>query len=425
MSGSSLSYRHSLLVILQQLSGTVLGILVGVVLARMLSTAAFGEYNAAFGAMMIVQTFASLGASGFITVPFRRAITSGEFRVARGLRRWIPLCIILSGIFAFGIVFTAHVVYGSNSAVRVQSFAAVLATVPLVALASYLVSTASSLGAAGRAIFISRPLEKILLLLGLGLYWLLGSDSFDVLDAAAVWAATILVICIALWRLNRTVEHPDFKKGVLETEWSAWAKGAFPYLLSGVVGIVLSMAPFIILGWISVNGEEAAMYSAAFRLGAILSVAGSAAAAIFRSAIADAIEAGSRQEYRKLIRSWLLLVGPATVIGLALIMIFGDTLLGFFGEAYRKAYWLLVVVSATFGLKHLASIFLSVNQYAGSRKAITSISVFWTLIGLAAMVVMGKYWQTMGIAFAQGGAFLGMYLTYVFRASVLTKRSLR
>jgi O-antigen/teichoic acid export membrane protein len=425
MSGSSLSLRRFALVISQQLLGTVLSILAGVTLANMLSTAAFGEFNAAYGVMMIVSTFAGLGASQFITVPFRRAIVSSEFALARGLRKWMPLCIIFSGIFAFGLVLTAHVVFGSNSAVRVQSFAAVLALVPLVALMTYLVGTANTHEAAGRAMFLFVPGLQLMILVGLGSVRLLGIDSFDVLDAAAVWAAANLVVCIALWRLNLVVERPEFKKGSLATAWRVWVTGAFPYLVSGVVNVTLIQAPFVVLGWIHANGENAAMFAAADRLAQLLSVAGISATAIFLPAIADAIEARSRQNYRQLIERWFLVVGSATGIGILFIVIFGETLLGLFGEVYRQAYWLLVVVSSSIGITMIASIFLSVTQYAGAGKSVIVISAIWTLAGLTAMVVLGEHWHTMGIALAQGGAFLGMYLTFVVRASVLMKHRLR
>lgn len=85
----------------------------------------------------------------------------------------------------------------------------------------------------------------------------------------------------------------------------------------------------------------------------------------------------------------------------------------------------LVVVNSSIGITMIASIFLSVTQYAGAGKSVIVISAIWTLAGLTAMVVLGEHWHTMGIALAQGGAFLGMYLTFVVRASVLMKQRLR
>ena len=44
----------------------------------------------------------------------------------------------------------------------------------------------------------------------------------NMLDAAAVWVGAMMVVCIALWRLNLAVEPAGFKHGRETLAWRAW-----------------------------------------------------------------------------------------------------------------------------------------------------------------------------------------------------------
>lgn len=423
--GAAVSLRSFLTTAGPQLAGTTLGFLAAVALARMLSTAAFGEFSAAYGVMVMAAALAGLGLGQYITVPFRRAIASGEFETVRGLRRWVPWCIVLASAVTYALVFSAHVRFGQGSAVRVESFAAVLAMTPLIALTAYLVAAANTHGAAGRAMFLSVSGLQLLILAGLGAARLAGVSDFGVLAAAAVWAGASALVCLALWRLNLAVEHSAFKDGAMVTAWGTWARGTAPYFLSGGVNVFLVQAPFLVLGWVHADGEAAAMFAAADRLAQLLAVAGLAGTAIFQPVVADVIRECSRARYGALLRQWFLLVGITNAIGLAAILVFGETFLDLYGAEYADAYPLLAVVSSSIGLTMTVSIFLSVVQYAGGGRKVIIVSAAWTLAGVTAMIVLGDRWSAMGVAIAQGLTFIGMYLTFYVQSLALVRARLR
>jgi len=413
---SDFSSRRFLLVIGQQLLGTVLSILTAMALARMLSTAAFGEFNAAYGVMMIASVGATLGLNQFIVVPFRKAMATGLYDHARGLRRWVPCCIVAAGLLSYGVLLTTHILLGGHAAVKVASFAAVLAMLPLAALMSFLVATANTHEAAGRAMFLATPGLQLLVLISLGLVAFLAGKTIGVLEAAAIWASATLIICVSLWRLNRLVEDPEFKRGARKTDWRGWAEGTFPYFVSGVVNMFLIQAPFIVLGWVHADAENAAMFAAADRLGQILAVAGTASMAIFAPAIADVIASGSRQRYVDLMRRWFLIVGSSTAACFALIAISGEALLGWYGAQYEGAYGLLLVISGSVGLSMLGLFFLIVLQFKGRARSVVVTSLIWTFLGFLGMVGLAESWAQMGAAIAQAAAFIGMYLTFTIQA---------
>jgi O-antigen/teichoic acid export membrane protein len=408
----------------QQLVGAVLKIMVGIALARMLSTAGFGEFNAAYGVMMIASVLAGLGLDQFIVVPFRHAITSGNFGVARGLRRFTPLCILGSAAFSYGVLLVAHVWLKHHSKVEIESFAAVLALLPLVAMRTYLTSTANTHGAAGRAMLLGMLGFQLCLLALLGVANLIAGDDFDVLTAAAVWAGALTLICLALWRLNRTVEHPEFKSGPHILQWASWARGTFPYWTIGLVNVTLIQAPFVVLGWIHSDGAGAAMFAAADRLGQLLLVFGTAAMTIFAPAIADAIEATNRSRFNTIIRRWLVVVCPITLGSAVLMVTVGKSLLRLYGDQYVSGYWILVVISTAIGVTMCMVIFLSALQYLGGGRSVVAISATWTTIGFIGMIVMGHFWAEMGVAIAQGIGFIGMYSTMACRVGYLLKTRL-
>ena len=142
-------------------------------------------------------------------------------------------------------------------------FAVVLAMLPLVGIMLYFVATANTCGAPGRAMFLSVSGLQILIVIGLGATWLLDRDEFNMLDAAAVWVGAMMVVCIALWRLNLAVEPAGFKHGRETLAWRVWASGTLPFFLAGSASVMLIQAPFLVLGWIHASGREAAMFAAA------------------------------------------------------------------------------------------------------------------------------------------------------------------
>ena len=414
--GSTPSPRGFLLIAGQQLIGMVLGFIVWVLLARMLPVDDFGEFNAAFGVAMMAGTLANLGLAQYITVPFRAAIDTRDFHLARGLRRIVPACIGVAALVAYVVIFTAHMIFDHGSTVRDESFAAVLALLPMIGIMLYLVATANVHGAPGRAMFISVPLLQILIGFGLVAVLLQNDDAFDILDAALIWVAAMTVVCLLLWRLNLSVEEPDFKAGPTKLAWRSWTSGTLPYLLNGTASVVLIQSPFLVLGWIHVSGEQAAMFAAADRLAQLLAVAGLAGSAMFLPLLADAIRSRNHAYCLRLIRRWFILVGTINVIGLCLLWLFGDHFLGLYGLQYRDAYPLLLVTGTSIGFSMTASVFLSVVQYDGGGRLVIRTSLIWSFIGVLAMIVLGSKWEAMGVAIGQAGAFMGMYLTFTIMA---------
>lgn len=370
---------------------------------------------------MMAGTLANLGLAQYITVPFRAAIDSREFHLARGLRRVVPWCIGLAALAAYVVILAAHLAFDHGSTVQDESFAAVLALLPMIGIMLYLVATANVHGAPARAMFISVPLLQILIGFGLAAAWLQNGNAFDILDAALIWVAAMTFVCFLLWRLNLAVEEPDFKVGPRILAWRSWMSGTLPYFLNGTAIILLIQAPFLVLGWIHSSGEEAAMFAAADRLAQLLAVAGLAGGAIFLPLLADAVRSRNRIHCRRLIRRWFVLVGIINLIGLGLLILFGEHLLGLYGDEYRDAHPLLVVTSTSIGFSMTASVFLSIVQYQGGGRSVIRTSLIWSLLGVTAMVVLGSRWEAMGVAAGQAGAFFGMYLTFMIKARILIR----
>jgi O-antigen/teichoic acid export membrane protein len=416
---STPSPRGFLLVAGQQLIGMVLGVIVWVLLARMLPVADFGEFNAAFGVAVMGGTLANLGLAQYITVPFRAAIDSRDFHLARGLRRVVPWCIGVTALIGYVVIFTAHMTFDHGSMVRDESFAVLLALLPMIGIMLYLVAAANVHGAPGRAMFLSAPFLQIVIGLGLMAAWLQKGRAFDILDAALIWLVAMMIVSILLWRLNLKVEEDDFKTGPDKLAWRAWMSGTFPYFLNGAATVLLIQAPFLVLGWIHPSGREAAMFGAADRLAQLLAVAGLAGSAMFQPLLADAVRSRNRGYCGRLIQKWFLLVGTLNLVGLGLLILFGEDLLDLYGEHYRDAYPLLLVTGTSIGFSMTASVFLPIVQYTGRGRSVIRLSLAWSFVGIAAMIGLGWKWQAMGVAIGQGLAFVGMYLTFMIMARLL------
>ncbi len=419
------SPRGFLMVAGQQLVGTVLGFFAWVILAQMLPLDSFGEFNAAFAVATMAGTLASLGLAQYITVPFRMAITSRRFELARGLRQIAPRCILIASLLAYGIVLVAHVTAKHDSLLEAESFGAALSMLPLIALTAYLVATANTHGAPVPAMSISVVGLQILIILGLGVAFLIRRGRFDLIDAAVIWVTAMLIVCIALWWLNVEVEDPAFKHGRRTVAWRTWVTGTAPFFLAVSVNMLLVQAPFLVLGWIDGGAEQTGLYAAADRLAQLLAVPGLAGTAMFMPPLADAIRSSSVGDCRRLVKRWLVFVGSANLAVLGGLVLFGERLLDLYGEEYVAAYPLLVVIGGSICVAMTASIALAMIQYAGRRRLVIATSAFWSIFGVLGMLVLCRWWNALGVAIAQALAFLGMYLTFVVKAGPLLREESR
>ena len=405
----------------QQFVGIALGIGVWIMLARILPISEFGEFTAAFGLAMLGGAFANLGLPQYVMMPFRSAISTGDFDIARGLRRVMPWLLVGSGFIAYGVIIGAKEVFGSDCTPRQESVTTVLALLPLTVLMRYLATTAKAHGAPGRAMFLTGPGLYLLIALGLWRAWSRKADEVCILDVSTGWVAASLIICIALWYLNLSVEHDEFKRGKGTVPWRKMFRGSFPFFLSGLGGMLLVQAPFPILGWICDEGRQAAIFAAADRLSKMLLVAYSAGTALFLPLLADAIQSGNHEHYRRLIRRWFSFVGGSSLLVFGLLALFGHSLLGLYGDAYQASYPILLVAGTWLLFTVATGIFLRVLQYGGAGMASTLICVSASVVGVAGMIGLGWIWGAMGVAIAQAVAFIGMYVMLTVKARTLVQ----
>ena len=405
----------------QQFIGIALGIGVWIMLARILPISEFGEFTAAFGLAMLGGAFANLGLPQYVMMPFRSAISTGDFDIARGLRRVMPWLLVGSGFIAYGVIIGAKEVFGSDCTPRQESVTTVLALLPLTVLMRYLATTAKAHGAPGRAMFLTGPGLYLLIALGLWRAWSRKADEVCILDVSTGWVAASLIICIALWYLNLSVEHDEFKRGKGTVPWRKMFRGSFPFFLSGLGGMLLVQAPFPILGWICDEGRQAAIFAAADRLSKMLLVAYSAGTALFLPLLADAIQSGNHEHYRRLIRRWFSFVGGSSLLVFGLLALFGHSLLGLYGDAYQASYPILLVAGTWLLFTVATGIFLRVLQYGGAGMASTLICVSASVVGVAGMIGLGWIWGAMGVAIAQAVAFIGMYVMLTVKARTLVQ----
>ena len=269
------------------------------------------------------------------------------------------------------------------------------------------------------ATFLTGAGLYLLIALGLWIAWMRKSDRVDILDVATALIAANLIICIALWHLNLSVEDERFKEGGGTVPWRKVIGGAFPFFLSGLAAVLLIQAPFPILGWVCDEGRQAAIFAAADRLCRLISVAAFAGTALFLPLLADAIQTGDRRYYGRLIRSWLLLVGVTNLVVFGLLALFGPAILGLYGDTYQASYPILLVTGTSIVLTATMSIFPKVLQYAGGARVSTVICVIMSALGLALMVGLGFAWGAIGVAAAQGAIFVVMYMLLTLKARSL------
>ena len=175
-----------------------IGIFLWILLARMMSISEFGEFSAAYSVLNIVVMISSLGMGTMVTKINSQSYIEGNWELCRGLRRNAPLFILGASIICFVVLVGCHLAIQKNTAARLESFIAVIALLPLFALARFFAYTSSTHGAPIRASALFDWGWNIVALITLGVFVVVFETQLGALGVAGVFAISSTIILYLL-----------------------------------------------------------------------------------------------------------------------------------------------------------------------------------------------------------------------------------
>jgi len=162
-----------------------------------------------------------------------------------------------------------------------------------------------------------------------------------VISAAVIYAIGRIAVTLSVKTYWKKIFH--FKGGEKQWQTKSMLKTALPLLLVTSTSVIASNADAIMLGWLSTT-REVGLYSVAARIALLVSfflqVSNSAIAPKLASLYAD----GKLKDMEKMVKSVTTVLIIIGTISLIFFVLAGKLLLGFWGEEFKAAYLILIVL---------------------------------------------------------------------------------
>ncbi|MGY8756453.1 MAG: lipopolysaccharide biosynthesis protein [Phycisphaerales bacterium] len=388
------------ILISQSMVGGAVGILFWILLARFMSMAEFGEFSAARSVVNITVVLASLGMGITGTKLFSQSYIDGDWAFSRGFRKSAPLLILGASLICFLVLVGFHSTIHDKSAVRLESFVAVLALLPLYALVRFFGYTNSAHSAPALSSAIGGLGAGALAVIVLLIFAVVQGYSIGVIGAAGVCGVAMAITLFLHLYLSLKIEPKEIKKGVSLHTIGEWVKCGLPVAGAGLFAIALSRGGLIILGWVQADAEAAARLSSAAKIAILIIGIASGLGNLYVPLFARAVSEKNPAHVKKLLLVWIKTISVPVVVLAGVMIVGGEFFLGLYGEEYIAAYWTLVVYVINYVILSLVYTSRPLYQFLGCSRQVLIIFGCAAVFGLAGMVVLGNMWSDLGIAIA-------------------------
>jgi O-antigen/teichoic acid export membrane protein len=240
---------------------------------------------------------------------------------------------------------------------------------------------------------------SVLLAAGLAILWVSGGRS----DLATVTFFAVgsgfTSVLLAGWMLGAKLRSlPSEEEQGSSTGYGRILRVAWPLAVSNFVSIALVQTSFWIVAAFRPE-TEVARYGAAWRLIALVVVPLLIVNAVVSPLVAESYAQGRTEALQKVLRSTATAAGIPALIVLLSLVLFGGPILGIvFGDYYRQASLLLMVL----GLGNLVGVWVGssgiVMPMTGHQTLKMVISVFAAATTIAAGFISVRYYGALGVA---------------------------
>jgi O-antigen/teichoic acid export membrane protein len=217
---------------------------------------------------------------------------------------------------------------------------------------------------------------------------------------AANLGATIVSVGV-LVALVRRARPTEMATGSEEYDRTRWRRASYGLLAIGVAQIVLSQQSDLLIVGTMVSTQDSALYSAAAQFSILVGFAQTSLSFVAAPMIAELFE---RKDFRGLQRLVRIVVRGNALVTLPVmlvLLVFGRPLLGLYGEPFRAAYpvlVLLVIAASTVALVgSLAGFLLTMTEYQKEAAWIIGGSA---LLNLLLAVILTPLFGLVGTATA-------------------------
>ena len=194
-----------------------------------------------------------------------------------------------------------------------------------------------------------------------------------------VQAHFFAIVIAFIWSFSLAISKLNNKSFKSKTNSWKFTKESFPMMMSSSVLIILGWVGTFIMG-IYRESDEVGIYNVAVKVATLLNFCLQAVNSILAPKIANKFAAGEKETYQKLITLATNINFISSIFIAVLIFIFNQPILGFFGEEFKSAKYLLF----------LLCVGQIINSYCGSVAVVlqmTGNQIIYQYFMLTALVV--------------------------------------
>jgi O-antigen/teichoic acid export membrane protein len=185
------------------------------------------------------------------------------------------------------------------------------------------------------------------------------------------------------------------------TEYRSWLRGATPFLLAQLAFMANEKLSVLVLG-MAAELSQVGVFAVASSLAMFVSLPLNTVNAVIAGRVAHLYAGGKKLELQQLLISVVLLCVLVTLPVVLAECLFGDHLLGMFGEEFVSGYTTLrILVLAQFFNVASGSVGVVLNMSGHARDVVVR-TVISTGLGLACSICLIPYFGIAGAAVAQG-----------------------
>ncbi len=398
--------------------GAGIGFLAHIILARFMGAGNYGIYIYVFSWMTI---FSILGSMGFNTSALRFVASyqaNKEWGALHGFLRRSRQIFTASSI-VFSVIAAATIIIFKSRFPYDLFYTSLLGCLLMPIFVSLQMHGAYLQGLkkvihAQAPLFIGRPL---LMILGAFTIFLLHHQSISSYTVMSldILATTVALLVTYKYLRDFIPEQAKLARPIYHT--NTWIKVSFPLLLIGCFEIVIEQTDIVMLGML-VGTTESGLYAAASKVSTLISFGFMAVNVIAAPMISELYSQGKIQELHRLVKlaaiGILAIAIPVSII----IIIWGESILGLFGQPFIASYYPLVILSIGQLVNSLAGTAVYLMTMTGHQREVAIVFGVTALVNIILNLILIPVIGMVGAAIATS-ATLSMWnivlLIYVKR----------
>lgn len=331
--------------------------LLEIVIARSLSVHQYGIYSITVNWLVLLTLLSSLGldTAAIKTIPYYRAHRQwGELHQFLRFLHNVPLLVSIVMLMVFcGFILNYR---GQHSLEPLYPLILAMAILPLAVFASMQGAILRGLMQAIKAdapMGVARP---VLIIVAVAIFAALLNGEVAAGHVILAYGGSLLLVIFLYRKFILAEEMGDVSEAVVApAKYREWLVQAFPMLVVAGMSMLVSRLDVLMIGTI-LDEKQAGIYAVASRVADLLTVTLVAVNAVVAPKIAHYYALQQQSQLQSLITTTSRITFSATILLIAMILIFEPFILNMFGGEYLAAA----------GSMHILMIAQAINAFAGS-----------------------------------------------------------